>query len=149
MKQKTIWMRYLTIGISLTLLLLLGSCRAYPEVGILNVDFVFSNATDSSIEFDVSDDSKTWTLEIAPQSTSEVISIEAGSSNPQPEACCQDALGDLLGGQITLIVDNDLCFVIRDKGPHVISSYDYEIIGDHHFKYSYVFTDSDFEGDCE
>lgn len=154
MEQRTIWMRFLLIGISLSSLI--SGCGKEDIEYVMTVDLVYSNQTDSLIGFEILENISSSTIteiELEPFSSSSTFSYEyEGVSRViEPESCCDDFLSNvytsrgLEGESKTITLNDTLCVTHLNEKSVLISNYSHEEISNRHFRYSYVFTENDFE----
>ncbi|MCP4458817.1 MAG: hypothetical protein GY816_12460 [Cytophagales bacterium] len=163
MKQKTIWMRYLIIGISLTLLLFLGSCREYPGEGRLDVDIIYINETSHGIKYYQYFPSevipKVFAFEIQPnaQELMEFRGIGSSSDDLTIENCCEGYFEGFQGRNNSVLVefDEEKCLVHQSgDGPttqNYSSGYEGKQLGERYFEFTYRFTEEHYQEamDCE
>ncbi len=139
MLQKIIWMRYLILGIFSTLLFGLNiSCSQEEKDCLVISEFVYINSSSYSLETPIG--------KILPNSQLSEKYDYLGS--------CAVKANDYLPPfrDILIIkVNNDMCktyksiSLIEGEGPLVISNYRYEKISDNNFKFTYIFTESEFK----
>ncbi|UOY05787.1 hypothetical protein L0P88_17830 [Muricauda sp. SCSIO 64092] len=130
----------------------------------MSVDLVYANQTDSTIRFKMFEPEPMGFIgvnlidvKLNPQSQRMVYAYETDGApkDPKPESCCQGFLEGVLGAHNTIII-NDTSYVIHGGEKSVlISNYKDSIISDRHFRYTYTFTETDFEnaqpcnGNCD
>jgi len=152
--RKTIWLHYLLIGISV-LFLAAGCGKKYVEHR-MTMDLTFINKTNGVVSFTVRPGISSTTLEnvtVPPQTQSKIFTynVEGVDKRLNPGNCCQDALIDVYGGRglegvsQTLRFNDNLCVTHLNEKSVILSNYTTEIITDRHFRYSYTFTEKDFE----
>jgi len=147
-------MLYLTIGV---IGVIGNSCMQVSYGGEL--EFVFINETDHTIEFciwaDIEDDTSApyseWprTVKILPNSTSKVFAIETvgGSKGISPDLH-QKTIENLICSfdeKFSILVDSVECFWFENTGFALASNYENEVLGDRRVRYTYTFTNADFE----
>lgn len=144
-------MCFSAIGISIVAFAILGCGKESVEYR-LKVEFLYINATDSTVEFDFRESVSTLGLKqvvLNPKSSSDLLTIEAegGFKKPNPVTCCQGILEDNYASSKvkTLILNNSYCVIQADNKSTDISNYESEIISDRHFRYTYTFRKADFE----
>ncbi len=141
MVQNIIYKGFLIAGISLFLLFING-CGETEHW--LNVDFIFKNETDKKLSFfgyEGYSESDLKNIVITPDSPFDTISILAvgGYKRPVPTDCCQGVLNSVLNENgLGITVNDSVCITYF---PLDIQNYEYEVIGDRHFRYTFIFTD--------
>ena len=148
MEQKTIWMPFLIIGISVITVCLVCSCSSDTDY-FLRVDFVLINGTDNGFTFvDIIDNHQNVDLYLSSgEHKIFIIRTDGADKYPNPQNCCQGLLDSVHGGHIlvyTTYTGDTLCKIFRNDGPHLLKNYTPEILDDRHFRYTYTFTVADF-----
>lgn len=152
-------MRFLIIGISAIIGISFIGCGDEDVEYKMTVDFVYVNQTDNTIRFSIREpsigDSIDVKLNPKTQSSTYSYEISGAPKNPTPENCCQGVLEGNIG-TYSIIILNDEQYVVHEGEKSVlISNYKDSIISDRHFRYTYTFTEMDFEnslpcnGNCD
>jgi hypothetical protein len=152
--QKTIWLHYLLIGISVPFLV--AGCGKKDVEYRMRVELTFINTTDKVISFQMRSGISSSNLEsvtITPRTQSKTFTynVEGVDKKMNPGNCCQDVLIDVYGGRglegvsQTLKFNNNLCVTHLNEKSVILANYTTERITDRHFRYSYTFTENDFE----
>ena len=136
MERKIIWMRFLTLGISLMCMPTFVQCKKRVDY-FVRADFVYVNNTDLVIEVKSGADNFT----IKPQETD---TIKINGEGPQ-EVTEKNYLPPFQGGQI-IIYGNIKCDTLTIPRESItgIDNYTSEKIGERYFRFTYTFTDADF-----
>ncbi|MCP4458815.1 MAG: hypothetical protein GY816_12450 [Cytophagales bacterium] len=157
MKQKIIWTHFLTIGISLFIMLMI-SCGATEHSVI--ADFIYVNETDYRLSYNyiTLDNRDAINLfELAPKSD-KIFNIDAtGSEHPKLESCCEGYLDGLQGHgfPILIVFDNSKCITYQEgEGPtttNILVGYEGWQIAQKHFEFTYRFTEEHYQeaADCK
>jgi len=153
MQRVYIWTLCLIIGV------IFSGCTL-TSWGI-KFEFVFINQTDYTIEFMInsdkedgvwlSDDNR-WSrmLEIPPNSISKVLAnVGDGPKRIDPILNAREAIRHLLFNlehkSGTVFIDKTECVFFDNSSFALASNYEYEVFGDRHIRYTYTFTNADFE----
>lgn len=125
----------------------------------MTVDLVYINQTDKTIRFKIEEPETMDMVEVKlnSQSQSKVYTYEsiAAHKDPKPKSCCEWFLADIVGSKNTIILNDEQHVVHKGEKSVLISNYKDSIISDRHFRYTYTFTEADFEnalpcnGDCD
>tara|TARA_B110000240_G_C13468981_1_gene440070 strand:- start:176 stop:691 length:516 start_codon:yes stop_codon:yes gene_type:complete len=159
MEQKTIWMHYLIIGISIVILSSLNSCSSEIEYK-LDTDIIYKNETNYLIryhQYDPEDNQKVFVFELDANSEKKIeIRGDGGNENQGIDNCCQGILEGFQGNSSILIdyENNDKCLIyINGEGSTTgnISGYTSRTISERYYEFTYTFTEEEYNqaGNCE
>jgi len=150
MRQKLIYILFLITGISSVIF-----CGCDAQIDRQHIrEYVYINSTDHTLQFTVWIDKEDGVvvstgpygdklLVIPPHSSSGVLSITGlGGKTANPS---QRAIDVILTSKPKVYLDDISCVVFEESGLALLSNYQYEMLGDRHIKYTYTFTDADFE----
>lgn len=154
MEQKTIWMRYLIIGINFFFISLFMSCEEKTVEYKLDTDIIFINETNHLIKYYeyLSDtNQKVLLFELSPNSEKKVeIRTSGGVENQTINNCCQGILGDYQGDNSILIdydSSNKCIIYTNDQGSATgnISAYESREIESRYYEFIYRFSETEYE----
>lgn len=155
MEQKIIWKHYLIIGLISSAIFM--SCGRVDVEYTMAVDLVYENKTDSLVSFSISEkisSNKVTEVKLPAHSKSKIFSYpsyEGVSKIVEPESCRNGFLGNVYaslnwnGLSKDITVNDTLCVTHLNEKSSLIQNYNYEIIADRHFRYTYTFNKEDFE----
>lgn len=153
MVQKTTWMHYLIIGISLNLILVLSSCTKDDVEYKLDADIIYKNESSHTIkyyQYDPINSQKVFVFELIPNAEKKLeIRGSGGNKNDTVDNCCLGILEGFQGNSSILIAyDNETkCLIYSNgEGPTTsnISIYESREISDRYYEFIYRFTDAEY-----
>jgi hypothetical protein len=140
MQQKTTWMRYLTLGISVMIIFALLQCKGEVDYFVQGT-YVYVNSTDSLIDVK----SGVYNFKIKPNDSHK---IEQGGEGSE-DVSAQNYVPPMISAVVKY--GNEKCDTL-DSGFKVgagegitgISNYTSEKISKRHYKFTYTFTNLDY-----
>ncbi len=150
MQQKLTWTHYLVFGISLCFLLSLSGCSEKASELKLDVDLIYVNETNYSIQYyELVNNQQRLLFELAPSSQKKVeIRTSGGSDNLTLVNCCNGVLGDYQGENSILIsYNNNRCLTYTNgQGSTTgnITSYESRVISNRYYEFLYRFTEAEY-----
>lgn len=137
MLQKTIWMRYFTLGISMIFITLFTQCKKHQDY-LVKGTYVYVNRTNYLIEIKRGVD--LFTL-----NPNESHTIEQIGEGPK-DVTEKDYIPRFQGGEI-IVYDNEMCdtLLISKEGFTGIENYLSQKLGDRNYKFKYTFTQTDYQ----
>lgn len=152
MRQKTIWKRYLIIGINLFFISLFISCEEKTLEYKLDTDIIFINETNHLIkyyEYFPNTNQKVLLFELLPNYEKKVeIRTSGGIENQTINNCCRGILGDYQGDNSILIdYNNNKCIIYaNDQGSATgnISAFESRLISERYYEFKYIFTEEEY-----
>jgi hypothetical protein len=140
MRQKTTWMRYLTLGTSIVALLSTISCKKNVDYFVTGT-FAYINNTDSLIEVK----GGTYDFKINPNESHSINQAGEGPKEVNEKSYVSPILSAVL------IFNNSKCDTL-DSGLNLrngvgitgIENYTSEKVGERHYKFTYTFTEEDY-----
>jgi len=156
MKQKINWMRYLIIGINISLLLLISSCSEQIEYK-LDADIIYKNETNYTIkyhQFDSVTKQRVFVFKLQPNSEKK-IEIRGDGADKNIEIDNYQGVFEGFQGRGSILIeyDNSKCLIyFSGEGSTTknISNYETRIISAHHYEFVYTFTKEEYNqaDDC-
>jgi len=136
MKQKTIWIRFFLIGISLAFATL-SSCRKVDYN--IKADFIYINETNHLIEYN--GESKIFNV------NAEDTTIYVFESEGPKEVTIESYVAPLHSYSYPCIIkfDNIKCDTIENSGPADIKNYESRKISERYYEFTYRYTVLDFQ----
>jgi hypothetical protein len=152
---KTNLMLYFLFGISISIIS--SNCGKELTEYKMNIDIIFVNKTDSTIQFDILKDLS---------SSSSLISVELNKAvkikefnyeyvgvekEISPTTCCKDFLSNVYsnkqvnGSTKTITLNTDYCVTHFNEKSVLISNYQVKVLNKRHYSFTYYFKGSDFE----
>jgi len=144
MQQKTTWMRYLRLGLAISLIAILNSCK--DDFFTIIVENHFVNETNYAITYPTG-----YEKFNVPAKSSIIVTERAKSGGkggvresdfPSPLSILSPVV------QLTIKFGQSKCLVdVRVDDLHSvrdIKNFKAETLGDNHFKYTYTFTEADY-----
>ncbi len=151
MEQKTTWMRYLIIGIKLSIIIVVSGCRNEYTV---TADFMYLNETPYNISYNwihpfTKDTINVFAL-LPFENTKLGGFVDGADKNPKIETCCEGYLdGIQSANQILVIFDNQRCITYEEgEGPtttNILNGYERRVVTERHFEFTYRFTQDQFD----
>lgn len=144
MRRNNIWMRYLTLGLIISIGILLNSCKDYFFNMV--VEYHFVNETNYSISYPVGYEK----FNVAPKST--IVIIEQGKGGGKHGVAASDFSSPLSSisalGIFTIKFNQAKCLVdIKPDDEHSvrnIKNFVAEKIAENSYKFTYTFTEADY-----
>lgn len=140
MQQKIIWMRYLQLGITISILLLISSCKKYYDK---TGHFVFVNKTSHSITYPTLFEE----YNILPNSTIIIKQSQDGTKSLDVSSYFSPFLMRTKG-PITIKFDANKCLLNSSSNTiHSvldIRSFEAEKVDKFNYKFTYTFTEADY-----
>ena len=153
MEQKTIWIRYLIIGISIVILTSLKSCSSKQIEYKLDADIIYKNESNHPIryyQYDSENNQRIFVFELDANSDKTIeIRESGGNKNQTTDNCCQGLLEGFQGDDSILIDydNNDKCLVYTNgQGSTTgnILAYTSRIISERYYEFTYRFTEAEY-----
>ena len=144
MEQNNIWMRYLQIGIIISLIAVLASCKDYFFQIIIEVEII--NETNYRIDFPLAYEK----YNVAPRSRTTVtqVSKSVGKNGTKVSDFPSPFYSLNTKDDFTIKFGQTKCLAnIKIEDEHSIrdiKNFVAEEIGENHFKFTYTFTDADY-----
>lgn len=151
MQQKTTWMRYLTTGVVISLILIFANCSSGEIDYILNVDIIYKNKSNQPIKYyELIGDEKRLLFDLLPDKEKKIeIRGDGSTSNQTINNCCNDILGDFQGSNSILISynNNTKCIIYNNNegsGTGNITDYESRTISERYYELTYTFTEEEY-----
>jgi hypothetical protein len=141
MKRRINWTYYLIIGISASILVISG-CGKKTEDHSVIADLLFENKTEHVINY-----AGLFELTAGSSYSQTIVGVDGKGYNSAN--CCQGGLESFQGAynQVYLIIADSLClFYDENEGPTLIANYEVTNIGEHHYLYTYTFSEQELSG---
>lgn len=153
MKQKKIWIRFLSIGIISCLGQLICSCGEEQVDYVFNADIVYKNETGHAIkyyQFNSETEHRVLVFELQPNSEKNIEIRGDGGSKAPPEIKDYKGIFEGFQGDKSVIIeyDNNKCLTYDSgEGPtteNLASGYEVRKITDRHYEFVYYFTEKEY-----
>jgi len=139
---KKFWMICLTIGF----ILFFNNCKHSSTSWLSIYEFVYINQTDYTLEFVPASYSNN--VVILPQS-SRIVVVQRSCEETIDKKCAKSILCIFLTDDVNkgaiVFIDETLCVEFFESGFVEILNYQYKMLGKRHVRYTYTFTETDFE----
>jgi hypothetical protein len=153
MKQKKIWMRYLTTGISFfIILLIILSCEEKSTSYRLNVDLIYKNETNQQITYNAyskEDNFNQFVFDLDPKKEKKIELRGTGTEN-NLNNCCEGVFEDFQGNSDILIEYNnkEKCLIYSNgegsTTANINVTYTSREISSGYYEFTYTFTEEEY-----